>query len=146
MTPTGQAPRRYRVSDGVYYYLTDFDRYLEYNGFGEATSEMDTSIPANDAELDLHQRSLFWTLALFTLGHEFLNQTVAPPGYPISVSVGYFDPHTEVNAFGVAISIDQELLPYEIFPPNLFRCFHCEPSKINVYAYLASTDGPITVR
>lgn len=43
MTPAGQAPRRYRVADGLYNYLTDFDRYLDYNGFDEATSEMDTS-------------------------------------------------------------------------------------------------------
>jgi hypothetical protein len=102
----------------MFNYLTDFGVFEKLGGFGVRAAEMDTSVPADAESLERHRRALYWTFTLMILGHELLNQTVVPPGYPISISVGYLDPYTEVNDFGLAIAIDPALLPYEVLPPE----------------------------
>lgn len=119
VTRSGRAPRQYLLPQPIFNYLTaDFRYFMKLGGFGEPASEMDTSVPTDEESRELHRRTLYWTFALMILGHELLNQTVVPPGFPISISVGYFDPLTEANQFGLAIAIDSALLPHEILPPE----------------------------
>lgn len=122
LTSNGHAPLRYRIPRALFYYLTDLASFEKYGRFGER-AQGDTSIPSDRDALDYHRRALYWTLVLFTVGHELLNQTVVPPGYPIHVSAGFLNPETEVDAFGLAISIDPALLPYDVLPAEPTRLY-----------------------
>ncbi|MGH9917822.1 MAG: hypothetical protein ACRD6W_02955, partial [Nitrososphaerales archaeon] len=100
--------------------LADPDRYYELDQPGEARYPRDIGIfvPTSPEDLAVHRKSTYWTLVLFLLAHELLNQSVIPPGYPVDVAVGYLDPQEELDAFGVAISIDSEDIPYAVLPPE----------------------------
>jgi hypothetical protein len=112
----GPTRRRARLPRGLFYYLTDLERYNKFKDDDQFESEPDFDPPADETELDIHRRSLYWTLVFFIVGHELLNQAVTPPGYPIDVSVGYFDPKSESDAFGLAFAIDPADLSYEAIP------------------------------
>jgi hypothetical protein len=112
--------RRYQYPEELYYYLADpegpyspgepqDDRYL---------GDTDITAPGSSEELAVHRKSTYWTLALFLLAHELLNQSVIPPGYPVDVAVGYLDPQEEADAFGLAISVDSDDIPYSVLPPE----------------------------
>jgi hypothetical protein len=112
--------RQYRYPPELFYYLADPDQYYERNQVEEARYPRDVRpfVPTSPEELEVHRKSTYWTLALFMLTHELLNQAVLPPGYPVDVAVGYLDPQNELDAFGVAISIGSEDIPYTVLPPE----------------------------
>jgi hypothetical protein len=115
--PTGY--RQYRYPRELFSYFVDENYYYELNQ-AQRTRDLDTGllVPLSHEDQAIHRKSTYWTLVLFMLAHEFLNQSVLPPGYPVDVAVGYLDPESEVDAFGVAISIDADDIPFAILPPE----------------------------
>jgi len=111
---------RYQIPEELVPYFVDHpERYFEYREVNRIPSDFDYYFPPyRSDELDIHRRSVYWTLALFIVAHELLNQAILPPGYPLDVAVGYLDPHNEVDAFGLAISVDPEDMSYAILPPE----------------------------
>lgn len=111
---------QYRYPTELFYYLADPSRYYELDGADEARypREIGIDVPESLEDREVHRRSIYWTLALFVIAHELLNQAVLSPGYPVDVAVGYLDPQEEVDAFGLAISINSEDIPYEVLPPE----------------------------
>lgn len=119
VAPMSRTRRRYRVPTGLFYFLTDLDRYYEFSELDEIGSGVNTDIPIDAAFLEIQRRSLYWTMAFFVVAHELLNQIAVPPGYPVTISAGYFDPDREGDAFGMAISIDSEDIDIvEALPPE----------------------------
>jgi hypothetical protein len=109
--PYQRALRRYFVEPDV-----SFDR--DQPEAARRLLDEEDFVPASPEERDIHRKSLYWTFALFLLMHELLNQAVVSPGYPIDVAVGYLDPQGEADAFGLAVSVGPEDVPFSVLPPE----------------------------
>ena len=150
-TPLFRTARlRYQTPSRLFSYLMGISRWSE-DDFWSRSGLDAFSVPRDDTQREIHRRSVYWTLTFFTIAHELLNQTVVPPGYPVTVSVGYFDPNSEADAFGIAIAIDSDDSPFLDLPTTpvpLYLLPAVRERQVRLPSILGWQDdvGPLIVR